>query len=92
MRLPRERPRQGTGLEKSPLRRTMAHFIRVIDSMTIYQRGSPSRGRRLRRHCRCYDASDIPKSWLRSFLYPADPLSDRCSAKGPPRVVNGGLQ
>jgi len=25
-----------TGLEKSLPRRTMAHFIRVIDSMTIY--------------------------------------------------------
>lgn len=32
----------------------MAHFIHVIDSMTIYQRGDPSRGRRrLRRRRRC---------------------------------------
>lgn len=27
----------------------MAHFIRVIDSMTIYQRRDPSRGRRRHR-------------------------------------------
>lgn len=60
-----------TGLEKSLPRRTMAHFIRVIDSMTTYQLWKPIARPSV---VIFVDIIARRREHRRSFLYPADPL------------------